>query len=69
MKKITAFVALVLFSATSLIARQGRVEMADALRQSGKIYVVVSVIAVVFLGIAAWLFSLDRRLKKIERRK
>jgi CcmD family protein len=43
------------------------VEMADALRSSGKIYVVVSVISVVFIGIAIYLFSIDSRLKKIEK--
>lgn len=42
------------------------VEMADALRGSGKIYVVVAVIAVIFLGLIIYLFTLDRRIKKIE---
>ncbi|MFS8617510.1 MAG: CcmD family protein [Solitalea sp.] len=43
------------------------VEMADALRQSGKIYVVVSVIAVIFIGLAIYLFSLDKKISKIEK--
>lgn len=42
------------------------VEMAEALRSSGKIYVVVAVIAVIFLGLVFYLFTLDRRIKKIE---
>ncbi len=42
-------------------------EMDDVLRSSGKIYVVVVVIAVIFIGLAIYLFSMDRRLKKIEK--
>jgi CcmD family protein len=45
------------------------VEMADALRSSGKIYVVVGTIAIIFVGLAAYLFFLDRRLTKIENQK
>ncbi len=44
-----------------------KVEMADALRSSGKIYVVVSVIAVIFLGIVTYLFYMDRRISKLEK--
>lgn len=43
------------------------VEMADMLRQSGKIYVVVAVIAVVFAGLAIYLFSIDKKISKIEK--
>lgn len=43
------------------------VEMADVLRSSGKIYVVVATIAIVFIGLAIYLFTIDRRLKKIEK--
>ncbi|MDU0372620.1 CcmD family protein [Hymenobacter endophyticus] len=42
-------------------------EMADALRQSGKIYVVVAVIAVVLAGLLFFLVSLDRRLTRLEK--
>jgi CcmD family protein len=43
------------------------VEMADAMRSSGKIYVVIGTIVIIFLGLAIYLFSIDRRLKKIEK--
>ena len=39
---------------------------ADFMRSIGKMYVVVAVIVVVFLGIVAYLWSLDRRLSKLE---
>lgn len=45
------------------------VEMADEMRSSGKIYVVIGTIVIVFAGLAIYLFSIDRRLKKIEREK
>ncbi len=41
------------------------VEMADTMRSSGKIYVVVGTIAVVFAGLAIYLFTIDKRLKRL----
>lgn len=43
--------------------------MADQMRSSGKIYVVIATIVIVFIGLAIYLFSIDQRLKKIEREK
>lgn len=45
---------------------QSKVEMADALYASGKIYVVIAVIVAIFLGIVAYLFLLERRVKNLE---
>ena len=42
-------------------------EMADALRGSGKIYVVVAVVTVVLAGLLAFLISLDRKVGRLER--
>lgn len=42
-------------------------ESADFMRSTGKIYVVVAVIVVVFIGIVAFLIYLDRKLTKLER--
>jgi CcmD family protein len=63
MKKITVLVMLMLVN-LGVFAQEP--EMATALRSSGKIYIVVAVISVIFIGLAAYLFSIDRRLKKIE---
>jgi CcmD family protein len=38
----------------------------DFMRETGKIYVVVAVILVIFLGIALYLFRLDRKLTILE---
>ncbi|CAN1498302.1 Putative ccm operon protein [Spirosomataceae bacterium] len=43
------------------------VEMADAFRADGKIYVVVAVISVVVIGLIAYLFSLDKKVSKLEK--
>lgn len=45
----------------------GQPEMAEALRQSGKIYVVVAVIVVVLAGLLLFLISLDRKLSRLEK--
>jgi hypothetical protein len=43
------------------------VEMADTLRQNGKIYVVVAVILAIFAGIIIYLIRLDRKISKLEK--
>lgn len=67
MKKLISFLLLVLLPFMSLMSQE--VEMADVMRSNGKIYVVVAVMAIVFLGIAFFLFYLDSRIKKLEKRK
>lgn len=42
------------------------VEMADLMRSNGKIYVVVGVILIIFLGIIFYMVKVDRKLSKIE---
>ncbi|QXU42628.1 CcmD family protein [Pedobacter sp. D749] len=66
MKKI--FLSLILMMATmQLFAQDNGVEMADSLRSNGKIYVVVICIVIILVGLLAYLFSIDKRLKKIEK--
>lgn len=66
MKKILSLIAFTLFSFMAF-ADPSSVEMADELRSSGKIYVVVAVIAVLFIGLFAYLYSIDRKITKIEK--
>ena len=56
-----------MMAAMQLFARDNGVEMADSLRSNGKIYVVVICIVIILLGLLAYLFSIDKRLKKIEK--
>ncbi|HEX8376684.1 MAG TPA: CcmD family protein [Pedobacter sp.] len=64
MKKILSLFTLFFLM---IQAQAQEVEMATGLRSSGKIYVVVIVILVVFIGLFVYLFSIDRRLKKLEK--
>jgi CcmD family protein len=43
------------------------VEMADGLRSSGKIYVLVIIIMIVLIGLFLYLYKTEQRLKKIEK--
>jgi len=42
-------------------------EMADALRQNGKIYVVVVAVAIIVAGMLLYLISLDRKVSRLEK--
>ena len=66
MKRILALLTFTLLISTNLFAQQ-EVEMADKMREDGKIWVVVAVITVVFAGIIAYLIMLDRKISKIEK--
>ena len=67
MKKITLSIALLLLSTLSTFA-QDDVEMATGLRSECKIYVVVLGMLGIFLGLAFFLFLLDRRISKLEKK-
>ncbi len=43
------------------------VEMADAMRAEGKIYVIVAIILIVLAGLFVYLFLLDRKITKAEK--
>ena len=66
MKKIIIALFL-LISSVRVFAQDNGVEMADKLRSNGKIYVVVVCIVIILVGILGYLFSLDRRLKNLEK--
>jgi hypothetical protein len=64
----TAFLVIILLCFPLLINAQNTdVEMADALRKDGKIYVVVLVLATIFAGIIAFLVRLERKISKLEK--
>lgn len=43
------------------------VEMADAFRADGKIYVVIAIVLIIFAGLIMYTVSIDRKLKKLEK--
>lgn len=60
---LSSFLLLHLFS----VAQSGNVEMADAFRSNGKIYVVIAVILTIFAGLIIYLIRLDKKITKLER--
>ena len=58
---------LLLLLAMPILTMAQDVEMADLLHENGKIYVVVGVIAIIFIGLVVYLIAIDRRLTKIEK--
>ncbi|MDH5598076.1 MAG: CcmD family protein [Cyclobacteriaceae bacterium] len=63
----------ILFSLWALLipfiagAQAQGVAMADGLRAEGKIYVVVGIIAIIFIGILIYLISMDRKISRLEK--
>jgi hypothetical protein len=66
-KLLLSFLSII--SSLILLAQDNTngVEMADALRQNGKIYVVVAVILTIFAGIIIYLIRLDKKISKLEK--
>lgn len=63
----TALITLILIVAQQIAYAQEKVEMADGLRSSGKIYVVVAVLAIIFIGLLVFLINIDRKVSRLEK--
>lgn len=61
---LTAFIV-----SFSVIAQEKKVEMADAMKANGRIYVVVAVLLTILTGIIIYLVRLDRKLSRLEKEK
>lgn len=66
MKKIISATILSFITALMATAQVPQVEMADQMRADGKIYVVVGVMTILFLGMLIYLILLDKKISKIE---
>lgn len=62
-KLLTTLSLLLAFAST----RAQEIAMADEMRSNGKIFVVVGVIALVFIGVVGYLIHLDQKVKKLEK--
>lgn len=67
MKKLLAILTLT-FSFVACFAQEQEPEMADVMRSNGKIYVVVGVILIVLTGLFIYLFVLDKKITRLERK-
>lgn len=63
---ITILVAL--FFSLFAKAQEVQPQMADDMRADGKIFVVISVIAIVFISLLAYLIYIDVKLKRLEKK-
>jgi tetrahydromethanopterin S-methyltransferase subunit D len=52
-----------------LMAQENKPEMADLMRSNGKIYVVVAVCLTILIGLFIYVFSIDRKVSRLEKNK
>jgi len=76
MKKIAAFLLVILsfaaqaqekIAVTAADYSNNEVEMADVMRSEGKIYVLVGIIVLIFIGLLIYVIQTDRRVSKLEK--
>lgn len=68
LSKIKYWLSFCLLVITNVaVAQQPKVEMADAMRSNGKIYVVVAVASIIFAGIVVYLIIIDRKVSRLEK--
>ncbi len=67
MNKIWSTINLITLMTLNLDARSQNAEMADIMREDGKIYVVVGVIILIFSVLFTYMISIDYKLRKMEK--
>lgn len=67
-KTVNSLLVIGLMLISNTLFAQQEVEMADTMRSNGKIYVVVSILVVIFVGIGWFLFFMDRKITRLEKR-
>jgi tetrahydromethanopterin S-methyltransferase subunit D len=67
MNKLVLIVIVSFFS--TLAYAQDKPEMADVMRSNGKIYDVVAVCLTILIGLFIYVFTVDRKISKIEKNK
>lgn len=65
-KRLFSIPVFLLVAVTSLAQSSNDVQMAEGLRSSGKIWVVVAVLLLIFIGIIFFMIFLERRVRKLE---
>jgi hypothetical protein len=65
MKKL--LLQILFFFLSTCAFAQDKVEMADVMRDNGKIYTVVAVCLTILFGLIAYAIHLDRKISKMEK--
>ena len=66
MKKLISLFTLLFFA---FFVNAQDIEMADAMKENGKIYVVIAVMLTILAGLVLYLIRLDRKISKLEKNK
>ena len=66
MKLLKSLTILFLISSI-VVAQPSEIEMADAMLESGKIYVVIAVLCTVFIGLVIYTVMIDIKVSKLEK--
>jgi len=66
MKKLSFTFYYLLFT---LLINAQNVNMADAMKENGKIYVVIAVMLTILAGLVLYLVRLDRKISRLEKNK
>ena len=66
MKKLISLFTLLFFA---FFVNAQDFEMADAMKENGKIYVVIAVMLTILAGLVLYLIRLDRKISKLEKNK
>lgn len=63
-----SLLTVLLLLITPLLFAQEEVQMADAMRSEGKIYVVVAILLVLVLGLILYVFMMDKKITSLEQK-
>jgi hypothetical protein len=66
MRASIKYLIALIFMVLTQSANAQDAEMADSFRAEGKIYVVVAIVVIVLAGLILYLFTLDRKISKLE---
>ena len=67
LKKIFLLLVIVCNAAGVFAQETKQVEMADTMRNNGKIYIVVAVCLTILIGLFLYVFMIDRKISAFER--
>ena len=65
--KFSNTLLILLVSSFTGMAQQADIEMADQFRADGKIYVVISVVLLILVGLFVYLFNLGKKITRLEK--
>lgn len=68
LRKMVSVMLLALLSVTVRAQDTGNVSSADLMRSNGKIYVVVAVVVTILLGLFFYVYNLDRKISRLEKK-